>query len=61
MFYMYKHILVQEAQELMAANLKPPGSTCDEKNGWFNTGNVSIKLDECKMHSLASARSKLGV
>jgi hypothetical protein len=35
---MYKHILVPEAQELMAANLKPPGATCDEKNGWFNAG-----------------------
>lgn len=38
MFYMYKHIQVEEAQTLMAASLKPPGSTCDEKNGWYHSG-----------------------
>ena len=51
MFYRFKDLLVEEAQRLMAANLKTSAEAeCDEKNGWFASGTdaqLREVLNEC--------------
>ncbi len=45
MFYQFKDLHLTEAQELIASSRGPPGTSCDEKNGWFVAG-TDAKLRE---------------